>query len=187
MKIRCTVCGAQNESASGFDTAYCLSCGNAFSVEDALSYRFQDGFLEYLSQDALVALAKEVYMAGKPALTFLEAAAPSGDVEINYWLGMHFFNEKDYVRAIPYLYVAAEKMYPDGQCLYAVAKYLQDPDNTTLYPRIHRYLAFAEDTGSKVFQQIDGTNLLKYIESVMDSEEKPQANPELAALSNVTI
>lgn len=188
MKIRCTVCGAPNETAPGFETAYCLTCGSQFTVNEALDYRFSQATLDSLGTEALVQLAKEAYYVHKitpEVLTLLKAASPSGDVEIHYLIGLHHFNNKDYAQAIPYLYVAAEKMYPDGLCLYAVSKYLQNPDNTELYPRIRKYLTTAQETCSKIFDKIDGDKLLAYINSVLDSKAAPSSSPELTPLTNV--
>ena len=172
MKIRCTVCGAPNETAPDFDTAFCLTCGSQITVNDALAYRFHQGISQFLTQDELVALAKEAYHTLKitpEVMTLLMAAAPSGDVEINYLIGLQYFNDKEYAQALPYLFVAAEKMYPDGQCLYAVVKYLLNPDNKDAYPRIRKYLSTARDTCSKIYNQIDGEKLLRHLDSVLDS------------------
>lgn len=171
MKIRCTVCGAPNETAEGFDTVYCLNCGSAFPTEEALAYRFSKETLDSLDTEALVQLAKEAYHTLKitpEVLTLLKAASPSGDVEILYLLGLNHFNNKEYPQAIPYLYAAAEKMYPDAQCLYAVSKYLQNPDDRAAYPRIRKYLTTAKETYSKIYDKVDGDNLLSYISSVLD-------------------
>lgn len=189
MKIRCTVCGAPNETAPGFDTAYCLTCGSQIAVNDALAYRFSRDMLTALDTEVLVQLAKEAYHVHKitpEVLALLKAAAPSGDVEIHYLIGLHYFNSKDYAQAIPYLYVAAEKMYPDGQCLYAVSKYLQNPDDTDAYPRIRKYLTTAQETCSKIFDKIDGEKLLSYISAVLDSKAEPSKSPELAVLSDIS-
>jgi len=184
LKIRCTVCGVPNETADGFDTAYCLTCGSQIVVNDALAYRFPRQTLDALDTEALVQLAKEAYHTHKinaETLTLLKAASPSGDVEVLYLLGLNHFNNKEYAQAIPYLYAAAEKMYPDGQCLYAVSKYLQNPDDHAAYPRIRKYLTTARDTFSKVYDKVDGCNLLAYINSVLDAN--PETNsPELPTL-----
>ena len=177
MKIRCTVCGAPNETEAGFDTVYCLTCGSQFPAEDALAYRFSPETLDNLDLEALVQLAKEAYHSLKinsEVLTLLKAASPSGDVEILYLLGLNHFNNKEYAQAIPYLYAAAEKMYPDAQCLYAVSKYLQNPDDRTAYPRIRKYLATAKETCSKIYDKVDGDNLLAYIDSVLTGAAKKQ-------------
>lgn len=182
MKIRCTVCGAPNETDVGFDTAFCLTCGSSISVKEAQAYRFPKEMLASLDMETLVQLAKEAYRIHKlspEALTLLKAAAPSADVEINYLIGLHYFNSREYAKAAPYLYVAAEKMYPDGQCLYGVTKYLQDPDDTDSYPRIRKFLETARDTCSKVFDKVDGEKLLNYINSVLDSQVAPKKGPEL--------
>lgn len=170
MKIRCTVCGAPNETAEGFDTAYCLTCGSQITVKDALAYRFPRETLESLDTESLVQLAKEAYHTHKMSpevLTLLKAASPSGDVEILYLLGLNHFNCKEYAQAVPYLFIAAEKMYPDAQCLYAVCKYMQNPDDHAAYPRIRKYLNNAKETYSKIFDKIDGEKLLAYINSVL--------------------
>ena len=175
MKIRCTICGAPNETADGFDTAYCLTCGSSFPVKDAISYKFSRETLDALDIEDLAQLAKEAYHTHKinpEVLTLLKAASPSGDVEILYLLGLNYFNNREYAQAIPYLYMAAEKMYPDGQCLYAVCKYLQNPDDRTAYPRIRKYLATAKETYSKIYDKVDGDNLLNYISSVLDGNVK---------------
>lgn len=188
MKIRCTVCGASNETAPGFDTAYCLACGSQIAVNDALAYRFSRDILASLDAETLVQLAKEAYHVHKitpEVLELLKTAAPSGDVEIHYLIGLHYFNGKDYAQAIPYLYVAAEKMYPDGQCLYAVSKYLQNPDDTNAYPRIRKYLTTAQETCSKIYGKIDGDKLLSYINSILDSKIEPQKTPEIPTLANI--
>ena len=57
MKIRCTVCGAPNETAPGFDTASCLTCGSQIAVNDALAYRFSRDMLTALDTEVLVQLA----------------------------------------------------------------------------------------------------------------------------------
>lgn len=188
MKIRCTVCGASNETAPGFDTAYCLTCGSQITVNDALAYRFSRDMLASLDWETLVQLAKEAYYVHKitpEVLALLKAAAPSGDVEIHYLIGLHYFNGKDYAQATPYLYVAAEKMYPDGQCLYAVSKYLQNPDDVDAYPRIRKYLMTAQETCSKIFDKIDGDKLLSYIDSVLDSKTAPPKNPKILTLADI--
>lgn len=186
MKIRCTVCGAPNETEEGFDTAYCLTCGSQVTVNDALAYRFPRETLDALDMDALVQLAKEAYHTHKinpEVLTLLKAASPSGDVEILYLLGLNHFNSKEYAQAIPYLYIAAEKMYPDALCLYAVSKYLQNPDDQAAYPRIRKYLTNAQETYSKIYDKVDGDNLLAYINSVLEAAEKAPA-PEAAPVTN---
>lgn len=173
MKIRCTICGAPNETAEGFETAYCLTCGSPFPVKDAVSYKFSKETLDSLDIEDLAQLAKEAYHTLKinpEVLTLLKAASPSGDVEILYLLGLNYFNCKDYAQAIPYLYAAAEKMYPDAQCLYAVCKYLQNPDDRTAYPRIRKYLSTAKETYSKIYDKVDGDNLLAYIDSVLKAK-----------------
>ena len=170
MKIRCTVCGAPNESEEGFETAYCLTCGSPFPVNEALAYRFSRETLDALDVESLVQLAKEAYHALKinpEVLTLLKAASPSDDVEILYLLGLNHFNNKEYTQAIPYLFAAAEKMYPDAMCLYAVSKYLLNPDDRAAYPRIRKYLATARDTYSKIYDKVDGNNLLAYIDSAL--------------------
>ena len=173
MKIRCTVCGAPNETEDGFDAAYCLTCGSQVTVADALAYRFSQKALDNLDLEALVQLAKEAYHTHKitpEVLTLLKLASPSGDVEILYLLGLNHFNSKEYALAIPYLYAAAEKMYPDALCLYAVSKYLQNPDDREAYPRIRKYLTTAKETYSKIYDKVDGNNLLTYINSILDSQ-----------------
>lgn len=173
MKIRCTVCGAPIETADGFDVAYCLTCGSQVSVNDGLAYRFPQETIDALNTETLVQLAKESYHTHKinqEVLTLLKAASPSGDVEILYLLGLNHFNNKEYAQAIPYLYIAAEKMYPDALCLYAVSKYMQNPDDHTTYPRICKYLTTAQETCSKVFEKVDGDKLLAYIQSVLDAD-----------------
>ena len=190
MKIRCTVCGAPNETEDGFDTAYCLTCGSQVTVADALAYRFPQETLDALDMEELVQLAKEAYHTHKinpEVLTLLKAASPSGDVEILYLLGLNHFNNKDYAQAIPYLYAAAEKMYPDGLCLYAVSKYLQDPDDHAVYPRIRKYLATARETYSKIFDKVDGENLLAYIDSVLLSKETNSNTPDIPTLEKAPI
>ena len=175
MKIRCTVCGAPNETEEGFDTIYCLTCGSAFPVGSALTYSFSQETVDNLDMETLVQLAKEAYHALKitpEALTLLKAASPSGDVEILYLLGLNHFNNKEYAQAIPYLYAAAEKMYPDAQCLYAVSKYLQNPDDRAAYPRIQKYLSTAKETCSKIYDKVDGDNLLSYINSALQNNVK---------------
>ena len=170
MKIRCTICGAPSETEEGFDTAYCLTCGSQIAVTDALAYRFTRETLDSLDTESLVQLANEAYHTHKitpDVLTLLKAASPSGDVEILYLLGLNHFNNKEYAQAIPYLYIAAEKMYPDAQCLYAVCKYMQNPDDQTNYPRIRKYLITAQETCSKIYYKIDGDKLLAYINSVL--------------------
>ena len=170
MKIRCTVCGAPNETEDGFETVYCLTCGSAFPVDESLKYRFSQEVLDALDMEELVQLAKEAYHTLKitpDVLTLLKAASPSGDVEILYLLGLNHFNSKEYAQAIPYLYAAAEKMYPDAQCLYAVSKYLQNPDDRAAYPRIRKYLTTAKETCSKIYDKVDGDNLLAYISSAL--------------------
>ncbi len=187
MKIRCTICGAPNETEDGFDTAYCLTCGSQITVTDALAYRFPPETLDALDMEELVQLAKEAYHTHKinpQVLTLLKAASPSGDVEILYLLGLNHFNNKDYAQAIPYLYAAAEKMYPDGLCLYAVSKYLQDPDNHAAYPRIRKYLTTARETYSKIFDKVDGDNLLAYINSVLDANAEANA-PKKPSLKEI--
>lgn len=177
MKIRCTVCGAPNETQEGFDTAYCLTCGSQITVKDALAYRFSRETLDCLDTESLVQLAKEAYHTHKitpEVLTLLKAASPAGDVEILYLLGLHHFNSKEYAQAVPYLYIAAEKMYPDAQCLYAVCKYMQNPDDHAAYPRIRKYLNNARETYSKIFDKVDGDKLLAYIDSILDTN--PSAN-----------
>lgn len=172
MKIRCTVCGAPNETEDGFDTAYCLTCGSPIPVNEALAYRFSRETLDALDMESLVQLAKEAYHTLKinpEVLTLLKAASPSGDVEILYLLGLNHFNNKEYTQAIPYLFVAAEKMYPDAMCLYAVSKYLLNPDDRAAYPRIRKYLVTARDTCSKIYGKVDGDNLLAYINSVLST------------------
>ena len=172
MKIRCTVCGAPIETEDGFDTAYCLTCGSQVAVNDALAYRLPQETLDTLDTETLVQLAKEAYHTHKinpEVLTLLKAASPAGDVEILYLLGLNHFNNKEYAQAIPYLYVAAEKMYPDAQCLYAVCKYMQNPDDHATYPRIRKYLTTAQETYSKVYEKVDGDKLLAYINSVLDA------------------
>lgn len=189
MKIRCTICGAPNETDTGFDTAYCLTCGSQISVKDALAYRFSRDMLASLDTESLVQLAKESYRTHKltpEVLSLLKAAAPSGDVEIHYLIGLHYFNSKDYAQAIPYLYFAAEKMYPDALCLYAVSKYLQNPDDTDAYPRIRKHLTTAQETCSKIYNKIDGDKLLNYINSVLDSQAKPQKTPELLTFADIS-
>ena len=176
MKIRCTVCGAPHETENGFDTAYCLTCGSQIIVKDALAYRFPQETLESLDIESLVQLAKEAYHTHKinpEVLTLLKAASPSGDVEILYVLGLNHFNNKEYPQAIPYLFAAAEKMYPDAQCLYAVCKYMQNPDDRANYPRIRKYLTNAKETYSKIYDRIDGDKLLAYINTVLESENQP--------------
>jgi len=188
MKIHCTVCGAPNETDLGFDTAYCLTCGSQITVADALAFHFSQDTLTSLDAETLVRLAKEAYHTHKltpEVLALLKAAAPSGDVEIHYLIGLHYFNEKEYAQAIPYLYVAAEKMYPDGQCLYAVSKYLQNPDDTGAYPRIQKYLATAQETCSKIYDKIDGDKLLNHIRSVLDSKTEPGKKPDLPAFTSI--
>ena len=173
MKIRCTACGAPNETAEGFETAYCLTCGSPVTVSDALAYRFPQETLDALGEEFLVQLAKEAYHTHKitpEVLTLLKAASPSADVEILYLLGLNHFNNKEYAQAIPYLYIAAEKMYPDALCLYAVSKYLQNPDDHATYPRIRKYLTTAKETFSKIYDKVDGDNLLSYINSVLDTK-----------------
>lgn len=172
LKIRCTVCGAPNETEDGFDSAYCLTCGSQIVINDALAYRFPQETLDALDTEALVQLAKEAYHTHKinpDVLSLLKSASPSGDVEILYLLGLNHFNNKEYTKGIPYLYVAAEKMYPDALCLYAVSKYLQNPDDQTAYPQIRKYLTTARETYSKIFDKVDGNNLLAYINSVLDA------------------
>lgn len=173
MKIRCTICGAPHETEEGFDTAYCLTCGSQIIVKDALAYRFSRETLDSLDTEALVQLAKEAYHTHKitpEVLILLKTASPSGDVEILYLLGLNHFNNKEYSQAIPYLYAAAEKMYPDAQCLYAVCKYMLNPNDHTNYPRIRKYLTTAQETCSKIFYKIDGENLLTYINSVLEAK-----------------
>ena len=187
MKIRCTVCGAPNETEEGFDTAYCLTCGSQVTVSDALAYRFPRETLDAMDTEALVQLAKEAYHTHKitpEVLTLLKAASPSGDVEILYLLGLNHFNNKEYAQAIPYLYIAAEKMYPDGLCLYAVSKYMQDPDDHTAYPRIKKYLTTAQETYSKIYDKVDGDKLLAYINSVLDAKAEPENTPAEAPALN---
>ncbi len=178
MKIRCTVCGAPCETEDGFDTAYCLTCGSQVTVKDALAYRFPQETLDALEIESLVQLAKEAYHTHKitpEVLTLLKAASPSGDVEILYVLGLNHFNNKEYGLAVPYLYIAAEKMYPDAQCLYAVCKYMQNPEDHTGYQRIRKYLINAKETCSKIYGKIDGNKLLAYINAVLDSNAKATA------------
>lgn len=189
MKIRCTVCGAPNETEPGFETAYCLTCGSQIPVKDALDYRFSRDMLETLSMEELVLLAKEAYHTHKinpDVLSLLKMASPSGDVEIHYLIGLNHFNNKEYAQAIPYLYVAAEKMYPDGQCLYAVSKYLQNPDDKAAYPRIRKYLTTAQETYSKIYDKIDGDKLLNYINSVLDAQAETAGTPELPTLEELS-
>ena len=172
MKIRCTVCGAPNETEAGFDSVYCLTCGSAFSTNDALAYRYSQENLDALDTETLVQLAKEAYHTHKitpEVLALLKSASPSGDVEILYLLGLNHFNNKEYAQAIPYLYVSAEKMYPDALCLYAVCKYLLNPDDRAAYPRIRKYLTTAKETYSKIYDKVDGDNLLSYITSALNS------------------
>lgn len=188
MKIRCTVCGAPNETEAGFDTAYCLTCGSPIAVNDALDYRFSREMLASLSTEALVQLAKEAYHVHKinpEVLSLLKTAAPSGDVEIHYLIGLHYFNNKDYAQAIPYLYVAAEKMYPDGQCLYAVSKYLQSPDDKEAFPRIRKYLTTAQETCSKIYSKIDGDKLLEYLNSVLDFQAQATSAPAYPTIPSI--
>lgn len=187
MKIRCTVCGAPTETEDGFDTAYCLTCGSQVTVNDALAYHFPRETLDALDTEALVQLAKEAYHTHKinpEVLTLLRAASPSGDVEILYLLGLNHFNNKEYAQAIPYLYAAAEKMYPDAQCLYAVSKYMQNPDDHAAYPRIKKYLTTAQETYSKIYDKVDGDKLLAYINSVLESNAEANT-PEMPALKEV--
>lgn len=189
MKIRCTLCGASNETAPDFDTAFCLNCGSSILVSDALAYRFHGDLRKFLTENELVKLAKEAHNALKftpETLELLTKAAPSGDVEVNYLIGMHYFNEKEYTLALPYLYVAAERMYPDGLCLYAVAKYLLDPENKDAYPRIHKYLSTARDTCSKIFEQINGEKLLRHIDSVSDPTGDTKKLPDIPDFTELT-
>lgn len=190
MKIRCTTCGAPCETEDGFETAYCLTCGSPIIVKDALAYRFSSETLDSLETESLVQLAKEAYHTHKitpEVLTLLKAASPSGDVEILYVLGLNHFNNKAYGQAIPYLYIAAEKMYPDAQCLYAVCKYMQNPEDHTVYPRIRKYLTNAKETCSKIYDKIDGEKLLAYINAVLDSKttNSAPAAPSLDKVSTV--
>ena len=180
MKIRCTACGAPCETEDGFEIAYCLTCGSPITVKDALDYRFSQETLDSLETESLVQLAKEAYHTHKitpEVLTLLKAASPSGDVEILYVLGLNHFNNKAYSQAIPYLYIAAEKMYPDAQCLYAVCKYMQNPEDHSVYPRVRKYLINAKETYSKIYDKIDGDKLLAYINSVLDSNSKNVSTP----------
>ena len=190
MKIRCTTCGAPCETEDGFEIAYCLTCGSQITVKDALAYRFTQETLDSLETESLVQLAKEAYHTHKitpEVLTLLKAASPSGDVEILYVLGLNHFNNKAYAQAIPYLYIAAEKMYPDAQCLYAVCKYMQNPEDHTVYPRIRKYLTNAKETYSKIYDKIDGDKLLAYVGAVLDSKETSDsaAAPSLEKVSAV--
>ena len=188
MKLRCTICGAPNESRSGFDTVFCRTCGSAFPAADALEYRLSDDVAEILGAEEFVKLAKEAYASQNTApqvLSLLRAAAPSGDAEINYLIGMHLFNDRAYSEAIPYLFASAERMYPDGICLYAAAKYLQDPDDESNFPRIRKYLIAAKETCSKVFVAIDGDKLLDYVNSKLDKNFIPQKNPDFSLYGKI--
>ena len=183
MKIRCTICGAPNETEAGFETAYCLTCGSQFDINDATAYHFSRDMLASLDPDTLVQIAKEAYYVHKmnpEVLALLKAAAPTGDVEVHYLIGLHYFNNKDYAQALPYLFVAAEHMYPDGLCLYAVSKYLQNPDDTEAYPRIRKYLTTANETFSKIYHKIDGDKLLAHINSVLGISTAHQDTPDLS-------
>lgn len=187
MKIRCTTCGAPCETEDSFETAYCLTCGSQITVKDALAYHFSPETLDSLETESLVQLAKEAYHTHKitpEVLTLLKAASPSGDVEILYVMGLNHFNNKAYAQAIPYLYIAAEKMYPDAQCLYAVCKYMQNPEDHTVYPRIRKYLLNAKETYSKIYDKIDGEKLLAYINAVLDS--KSSSTPTAPSLEKVS-
>ena len=178
MKIRCTVCGAPNETEAGFDTAYCLTCGSQIPVSEALEYRFSRNMLANLSTDSLVQLAKEAYRDRQitpETLALLKIAAPSGDVEIHYLIGYYYFNIKDFAQATPYLYIAAEKMYPDAMCLYAVSKYMMNPNDKDAYPRICKYLTTAQETFSKIFDKIDGAKLLEHLNSVIEAQAQQAA------------
>ena len=116
-------------------------------------------------------------------MELLHAAAPTGDVEINYYLGSYYFGEREFAEAIPYLHVSAEKMYPDGQCLYGVALYLQDPDNRDNFPTIQKALTNAKETCSKIFDKIGGDKLLQYVNTALDAKAKGRQTPAYPNIS----